>query len=388
MKGYLHIGMPKTATTSIQNTLYSHRDHLLAKGRILYPALDANLTTPLCSMFLENPQKHVTNRLISKEDLPGIISGYFAALESDLKRSGFDTIVFSAEGLANLRAPEISRLKDWLYGFCHDWTILFWARHPVGWTTSNIQQILKSGLPLESIPVCHNLPNYKGRLTHWIKLFGKETIQLSNFDEIITQPGGAVAHFARQIGLDAHITDLLVREQQHENMSMSHECAELLSALNRLRPMIVDNKLGLQRTGRELELFMQIPGRKFELSPAARAEIRELSRSDVAWLNETFGVSYYPDLFDEPYAPGPESETGSQRWQQNSIEALALIFSNLINSNFALQRAHAAEAAVREKRFTDAVKLYSEAARVNPHNATYRKRAEALRRNHGLVDIN
>jgi hypothetical protein len=150
--------------------------------------------------------------------------------------------------------------------------------------------------------------------------------------------------------------------------------------------MIVDNKLGLQRTGRELELFMQIPGQKFELSPAARAEIRERSRSDVAWLNETFGVNYYPDLFDESYAPEPASETGGQRWQQKSIEALALLFSNLINSNFALQRAHAAEAAVREKRFADAVKLYSEAARVNPHNATYRKRAEALRRSHGLID--
>lgn len=54
----LRIGFPKTGSTAIQNMFHGHRKELLETERLLYPGLSANLTTPLCVLFLDDPMEH------------------------------------------------------------------------------------------------------------------------------------------------------------------------------------------------------------------------------------------------------------------------------------------------------------------------------------------
>ncbi|MER9299899.1 hypothetical protein NKI38_25850 [Mesorhizobium sp. M0621] len=61
--GIIHIGLPKTGTTSVQSAVYKHRDRLLAEFGIFYPWISENLTDILCTAFHDDPRKHINVRL-------------------------------------------------------------------------------------------------------------------------------------------------------------------------------------------------------------------------------------------------------------------------------------------------------------------------------------
>ena len=63
---FLHIGIHKTASTTIQNTLYLERSKLIETG-VLYPAFKArnidisNHSIPFYSLFNKHPEKYHFN---------------------------------------------------------------------------------------------------------------------------------------------------------------------------------------------------------------------------------------------------------------------------------------------------------------------------------------
>ncbi len=58
---YLHIGLHKTGTSSLQSFLFEHRESLLRDLGVLYPSLNRNLSQPLFSLFSEQPQRYAQN---------------------------------------------------------------------------------------------------------------------------------------------------------------------------------------------------------------------------------------------------------------------------------------------------------------------------------------
>lgn len=301
----VHLGLPKTGTTTIQNVFHAKRQWLLEKEGLLYPSLSPNLTNALCTMFHQDPMAHITNKMAgyTPEQIGVKQAEYLSALESEIGTFNWNTLLLSAEGLSNLNVPSLRRLNSWLAGFATSVRVVVCLRHPVAYTRSVIQQIMKGGTVLSELYERLPLPNFKGKLSSAAAVFGADAIQLYDFDSAANNPGkGIVAEFARLVGLSQDAASELAKAAVSDNEALSHEGVAILDGLNRIRPMFVDGSRNPARSGRELRYISRIRGAKFALPQDVEERIRALSRADVGWLNNQFGLELYRDVFEDVVA--------------------------------------------------------------------------------------
>jgi hypothetical protein len=331
----LHIGFPKTGTTTIQNFLYEHREILLKETGVLYPSLAANLTDALCTMFLNDPSKHITNKMrgiTEKGELTDLARAYQHSLEKEFSSVQYDTILLSAEGVANLQAEEIHNLKNWGDQYTDSWTVIAYVRHPVNYTRSVIQQLMKSGQTLEQLYENAPLPNYKGRLRGFIEIFGKENINVFDFE---SAAGANLLHsFCENIDLNTVLIqnhpDFLINKRA--NTSMSMEAVLVLNRINHLRPVFIKGERNKLRSNQEVPQVQRLAGHTFVLPHPVETKIKEKTREDISWLNEEFELNLYHDIFSSPEANAPSSAMEVQNISEKTINSIANIILDLVDA--------------------------------------------------------
>jgi hypothetical protein len=329
--GILHIGLPKTGTTSCQEALFANREMLLRRHRMFYPSVAPSHNSMLSVMFLEDPRTNVKVKslgITTREGAEALRRRYFAQMEANLAQASWDTLVLSSEGLSTVPLSSLERLRDWLRTYADDWTVLFWARHPVAYTTSNIQQHIKSGRCLEDAVTKPPMTQFRRRASDAFQVFGRENVKLTAFEEARQEPGGIVAAFCRRLGLPETTAMEVARSSVARNESMSLLATLLLSSLNRQRPRFVDGQMNPERREHDIKMFQRIKGEKFRLPPEAEMEIRQKSRTDVEWLNETFGTELYLDVFSDQE---PDVAVGPGTFSPETLDSLSLFMSDLIN---------------------------------------------------------
>ncbi|MFH5774235.1 hypothetical protein ACHFJ0_08265 [Paracoccus sp. NGMCC 1.201697] len=331
-RAIVHMGMPKTATTSFQNAVYEHRHTLFDRHRILYPAVGANHTNTLCPMFLPDPRSHISVKMMgitTPEQAERFVSNCFEKMEAELSIGGWDTLVLSAEGLANLHTGALRDLRSWLDGFVDEIEVIYWLRHPVSFTVSVIQQMLKGGETIDDM-IDRMLPlsNYQRRLENAIAAFGAEAMRIYRFEDCIQHPNGPVGAFCEQIYVPWETANTIIDSATVENESMSMLCGYTLDALNRLVPMFKDGVFNPLRQNGELAKLLTIKGPRFALDYENTRRIREASRPEIAWLRDKCGLDFYPDMLVDEFAH-PESVQIPDR---ETTESLALLLSDLHNS--------------------------------------------------------
>jgi hypothetical protein len=330
--GILHIGLPKTATTSCQEALFANREMLLKRHGLFYPPMAASHNSMLVVMFMDDPRSHVTVKsrgITTPEAAERLRRRYVENMEASIAGAGWETLVLSSEGLSNLPAKSLAKLRDWLHRFTEDWTVLLWSRHPVSYTTSNVQQLIKGGDTLERLLSAPPLPNIRRRASNAFEAFGRENLRLTAFEDARDEPGGAVAAFCRRLGLPEQTALEIGSAASPRNESMSMLATLLLSSLNRQRPRFVGGRMNPDRRPNEVRIFQRIEGEKFRLSPDAENDVRHRSRADVRWMNETFGTRHYLDIFSD--AAEPSAEAGGA-YPAELVDSLSLLLSNLINN--------------------------------------------------------
>lgn len=152
-RAVVHIGIHKTGSSTLQSTFYSARDALLEAG-ILYPSVSGNLSLPLSTVFQDIPPsttKPVRSPLIDRSSLEKTRSNFRNALEADVGRDNWNTVVFSAEGLTGFTTHEVVRFRDWLLGYVEEIYVIAYVRHPTDWARSAFQQRVKGGSTLASL---------------------------------------------------------------------------------------------------------------------------------------------------------------------------------------------------------------------------------------------
>ena len=329
--GILHIGLPKTGTTSCQEALFANREMLLQRHRYFYPSVAPSHNSMLSVMFLEDPRTNITVKskgITTREGAEALRKRYVTSMEADLARASWDTLVLSSEGLSTVPVSSLERLRDWLLTYADDWTVLFWSRHPVSYTTSNIQQHIKNGRCLEDLIAEPPMTQFKRRASNAFRVFGRENVKLTAFEEAREEPGGIVAAFCRRLGLPEETATEIGRSSVARNESMSMLATLLMSSLNRQRPRFVDGAMNPERRAAEIQMFQQIRGEKFRLPPEAELAVREGSRADVEWLNETFGTQLYLDVFSDQATVARGSRDA---YSPEMLDSLSPLMSDLIN---------------------------------------------------------
>ena len=329
----VHIGIDKTGSTVIQGSLHSARQELLSASRILYPTIAANHSIFLSTLFRPEPPRAL--RMVEPDAtddaaVDRLRQKYRASFESDFARNEWDTSVISAESLCDFPQAAVTRFVDWLSEYVDDIRVIAYVRHPVDWTRSAVQQRLKQGQTFAEARTRFPRPRWRARFTPWISAVGMARFHLLSFDAVCVTPG-ILESFCEAGGLGkpsalSRATDV------RKNESMSLEAALLLESLNRQKPLYIDGQISAERRryrGRYgIDLIRRIPGNRFQLTGEDEVRARTGSREDLVWLNDTFGLDLYPDLFVDVSPSVVDRQTSMP---QATVDAVAGLLAQLLD---------------------------------------------------------
>jgi hypothetical protein len=282
-------------------------------------------------MFLPDPRTHVSVKLANlttDQEIDELRQRYFGTIESEIKNSDWDTLVFSAEGLSNLPYPSLAQLYDWIMKYVDELRVIYWTRHPVNFTISNIQQMVRGGYTIKELVESPPLTNFRGRLDNAFRAFGHSAVEIYCFEEAKEEERGVVAAFCRQLGLPEELAIKIAGDAKHDNTSMSMMATLILDTLNRFRPLYVDGKLNPQRHPLEGNWLERLEGGRFDLDPSSKQMIRVASRDEVSWLNTTLGTEYYTDVFRDEVT---DFEELKEYYPEDFLVSMSFLISDLIN---------------------------------------------------------
>lgn len=229
---HIHIGINKTGSTSIQNTLFANRKVLL-NSDINYLALGENHSIVFRTLFNDAPENFYANRrknLLTREmalDHNRILK---SKLIKELENNSSSDMVISGEGLSNIKHSHVKEIKAFLSHYFDKFVIYAYVRHPYSFLSSAAQQRLKLGKTLEYLQANPPVPEYRLRLLKYIEEYGKENVRLREFTPSAFLDNDVVLDFLNWCfpnrNFLSHIK--LIRA----NESLSHEAATILSIIN------------------------------------------------------------------------------------------------------------------------------------------------------------
>ena len=288
MKVILHFGSPKTATTTIQHTLWAQKQALLTRG-ICYPG-----------NFVRH---HELARALAQaeagkarwEAAAGRIVAEFA---EEASRVGAETLLISSEFFFAASPSSSRRLLDMLERHLPEiesLRLVVYVREPIGFAASLGQQSLKAGrIRLSELYENPHRLRIGQALANHAEVFGRQNMVLRVFERDRLRDGDIIADFLDACG----VGDLaLAKSTPVLNSALSWEGIQIADALALLRPFAKRQRNKRTAYKRQLEA---IGGSKFALPAEVQERVVEQSREDIAELREAFGLDLLPQRVPAP----------------------------------------------------------------------------------------
>lgn len=313
---YLHIGLHKTGTSSIQATLFNNRKKLLAHG-INYLPLSENHSITLYPLFIEAPHRYRPNRIAgidTQEKAAKKNAATEAALRRALEANSCGSIVISGEDLSTLPAAGLQQLKDMLTPYAARCRVIVYVRDPYATVTSIVQQRLRRGQTYEQICRRPPRPGYS-RISASIEVFGRENVDVRIFDKAHFVNGDLIADFLAAIDADPEVAKRL--DVERANIGLSHEAAYLLQAIN-------EDRLAQGFAPRHdiVRWLAKIPGQPYRCPPEFFAAAQPVIAEELQWLRGLLGKDVFPDR--------PSLSATTPYWQEETLMAIALMLDDLV----------------------------------------------------------
>lgn len=155
----VHIGIHKTGSSSIQESLKGYFDGNTAYANFI----EANHSAPLYTVFSKYfLTYHAWVKAgLSEEEILNKREKYKLILERELSRTDITRLILSAEDLSVLSENDKNDMLEFLKQFAKKLVVIAYVREPISFITSDLQERIKGGA--SSFPV-NILPNYRDRL--------------------------------------------------------------------------------------------------------------------------------------------------------------------------------------------------------------------------------
>lgn len=292
---YLHVGLHKTGSSSIQNTLYCNRGILKVNGFIYPSCWGVNHSIPIYSAFCDEPDKYHMNirEGLTKEKINDRNKKYLSDLLDEVLNSKCNSLILSGEDITMLTVNNLLRLNTYLKSICGNIKVIVYTRHPLSWSSSIIQEKIKGGLTYEqslieilSI-VTANFSHHIGKL---IEVFGRKNVSVFQFENSIKYEFGLVGHFLSNINFP--IDQIKKIEEHRNNESLSMISADIINFINKREPLIINGKLNEKRSNGDIYPLLNICGEKFDINNDDKKKIMDACKKDSEWLYHNFGINY------------------------------------------------------------------------------------------------
>lgn len=220
---YLHIGMHKTGTTSLQRSMAAARATLLKRG-ILYPSgtLGLNAKDTDAHHFLA----HAINgrRTSYTPDVPfDLLEAHCNAMAEAAAAHKGPTIL-SSEDFSHLRPAEVKQLAELLPS---ETKIIVYFRRQDYWADSLYGQMLKTGRSRsieDFLKKQNGRLNYSRFLQRWKSAFGKDSLIVRTYEGDVQE--NLWPDFCEAIGQPEAISDIPV--MRNDNPSLTKQQARML----------------------------------------------------------------------------------------------------------------------------------------------------------------
>lgn len=274
----LHIGMNKTGTSAIQNSLYGINSYGIRTVRFK----EKNHSVPMKTIFSKRPARTWKNIGLSDNQIQEKRDEYKKILEGELADKSINRFIISGEAISDLTEIEQKDLCLFLKRKKLNTRIVYVVRDPFSWAVSVNQQRAKWGE--KSLLVVN--PHYKKRLAGFMKECGKENISVYKYEDLMKK--GLIKSFSKIIGLK-------LEEGKRVNESVTSETLFLLYALNRIDIATVGSHKHLRA---RVEIIRAMQSFFSESNGFKKIDLREFNlvapsaAKDLDWLEERFGITY------------------------------------------------------------------------------------------------
>jgi hypothetical protein len=308
MQLILHVGLPKTATTTIQHVMDSHKAALAAAG-VLYPR-----TTKTQMELIRRTQF----AQLAVQPGPGSLAEAMGWVAEEAREALPKRIVLSCERMALVSAGAVARMQaaitTWLPEV-RDVRILAYVRDPVSWATSLCQQRLKMGTARRADFANDPWPlSLEAMLSNYVDRYGREAVSLRYLHPGHLVNGVVVDDFLAAIGLTEFA---LPGAAPVLNRALTLYGAQVAEVLADLLPRGQRKGVRKQLVRR---LLQGIDGPRFVLPRAVQAGIVEASRGDVEYVRRQWGLEIGSTLVELPDAP----ELDAPELDEQAVLKLAL----------------------------------------------------------------
>lgn len=283
----LHIGMPKTGSTSIQQSL-ARSERLqgaayLHSGRI-------NSANELLAAFRADPQAVKFNRVhgLNADEVQRLARAALDTMAQTLRTGPQQRYIISAEGLINLNEAEVTALRDWLLQQVDHVQVVAYVRDAKGYIESRFQQSAKGGAA-RRVELSRHWPGYRQCFEPYDRVFGRENVQLWKFDPRSFPGHDVVRDFCQRLQLQLPDDDIV-----RANESLPFEAVSLLHLYRRHK---------VDKSGRNLDfadhrqfralvkLLAGLPGRPFKFTAEAVRPLFSQFQADVEWVEARISAS-------------------------------------------------------------------------------------------------
>jgi hypothetical protein len=303
MQLILHVGLPKTATTTIQHVMDSMKPALIRQG-VLYPGSTRSQMQLVRRTLFARTEKMTGS---------GSLEEAMAWVADEIRQVGPKRVVLSCERMILMSAGAVQRMHravaTWL-PVVQEVRVLAYVRDPVDWATSLCQQRLKMGTArlaeFEADPWPLGLEEMLGK---YVDRYGLKAVTLRHLRPDRLLNGSVVDDFLTQIGLPGFAVP---GAPPTLNRSLTLHGAQIADVVAELVPR------GRRKGGRKRmyrQMLQAIDGPRFVLPQEVQARILAASATDRDYVRGKWGVELGTERMQEPDHPGLEAAVVRERAQ-------------------------------------------------------------------------